>query len=391
MTARVYLDWNATTPPLDEVIDAMHAVLRTAWANPSSIHLEGRGARSHVEGARAAVAELAGVDPRDIVLTSGGTEANNLALRSAFARTAGTLVTSRIEHPSITRVAEALEAEGKARVRWLRVQPSGAIDVDDLERALATEPDVRLLALQAVNHETGVVQPTAEAIALASTRGVWVHVDAVQAFGRIDVGGISPGQVSCQVAGGDGVRVTRSMAAHKMRGPKGIGALVTRADVLLEPVLRGGAQERGIRPGTLDPVAAAGFAVAARHARSGQERYAHVAELRDRLEAGLLRIDPRLAINGDVRLRAPHVTNVAFSAWSGPELVAALDLEGVSISSGSACSAGTIEPSPVITAMHDEARARRSVRFSLGEGTTSESIEAALVAIDRVFARSHMA
>jgi len=377
---RVYLDWNATTPPLPDVVEAMGAALRGAWANPSSIHAEGRGARAYVENARAAVAELARVDPRDIVLTSGGTEANNLAIRSAFARGAGTLVTSRLEHPSVTRVAEALEAEGKARVRWLHVQASGRIDLDDLERALA-EDDVRIVALQAVNHETGVVQPTAEAIGMASARGVWVHVDAVQAFGRIDVAGINP-------ACGDGIKVTRSLAAHKMRGPKGIGALVTRADIVLEPLLRGGAQERGIRPGTLDPVAAAGFAVAAKHALSGPERYARVAALRDRLETGLARIDPGCEVNGANAARAPHVTNVAFSAWNGPELVAALDLEGVSISSGSACSAGTIEPSPVVTAMHDEARARRSARFSLGEATTEESIERALGAIGRVFART---
>ena len=197
----------------------------------------------------------------------------------------------------------------------------------------------------------------------------------------IDVAGINP-------ACGDGIKVTRSLAAHKMRGPKGIGALVTRADIVLEPLLRGGAQERGIRPGTLDPVAAAGFAVAAKHALSGPERYARVAALRDRLETGLARIDPGCEVNGANAARAPHVTNVAFSAWNGPELVAALDLEGVSISSGSACSAGTIEPSPVVTAMHDEARARRSARFSLGEATTEESIERALGAIGRVFART---
>ena len=384
MSTRVYLDWNATTPPHEAVIDAMHAAMRSAWANPSSVHAEGRGARAHVEDARAAVAELAGVDPRDIVLTSGGTEANNLALRSAFtharAGDPGTLLTSRLEHPSITRVAEALEREGKARVRWLQVQPSGQVDLGDLERALAEEPDVRLLALQAVNHETGIVQPTAEAIAMASARGVWVHVDAVQAFGRIDVGGISP-------ACGDGIKVTRSLAAHKIRGPKSIGALVTRADIVLEPLLRGGAQERGIRPGTLDPVAAAGFAVAAQKACTGKERYGRVAELRDRLESGLARVDPGLSVNGSTQVRAPHVTNVAFSAWNGPELVAALDLEGVSISSGSACSAGTIEPSPVVTAMHDEARARRSARFSLGDATSPESIDVALAAIARVFAR----
>ena len=184
------------------------------------------------------------------------------------------------------------------------------------------------------------------------------------------------------------VKITRSLAGHKIRGPKGIGALITAAHIQLEPLVRGGAQERGIRPGTLDPVAAAGLAAAARRARSGPERYARVAELRDRLEMGIARLDPRSAINGATDLRAPHVSNVAFSAWNGPELVAALDLEGVSISSGAACSAGTIEPSPVITAMHDEGRARRSARFSLGETTPIEVVDEALVVLARVLGRT---
>jgi cysteine desulfurase len=182
---RVYLDWNATTPPLRDVIDAMSAAARDDWGNPASTHTFGRIARGRVEQARAAVARLARCDARDVVLTSGGTEANNLALRSAFARQAGTLITSRLEHPSVTRVAEALEREGRAHVRWIRVRPEGTLDLEDLARACAGS-DARLVAVQAVNSETGVVQPIAEVLALTTRARVRLHVDAVQAFGRMD-------------------------------------------------------------------------------------------------------------------------------------------------------------------------------------------------------------
>lgn len=377
--SRVYLDWNATTPPHEDVVAAMAEAQRTAWANPSSVHADGRRARAYVEDAREGVARLAGVDPRDVVLTGGGTEANNLALRSAFAPGSGGggLVTSRMEHPSIVRVAEGLEAEGLARIRWLRATPSGAVDLDDLERALR-EGGVRLVALQHVNHETGVIQPVGEARALCERHDALLHVDAVQAFGRL--AGAAPDTCG-------GAPVTRSLAAHKIRGPKGIGALVTRRDIRLAPVLRGGAQERGLRPGTLDPIAAAGLAVAARLALTAPSRYTACAEVRARLEEGLRSIDPDAEVNGAEAMRAPHVTNVAFSRWQGPELVAALDLEGVSVSSGSACSAGTMEPSPVITAMFDAERAARSVRFSLGEDTSMEAIDRALTIVRCVVAR----
>ena len=369
---RVYLDWNATTPPLPEVVEAMARAAREAWGNPSSVHGVGRAARACVEDAREAVARLCKSDPRDVVLTSGGTEANNVALRSAFAAGPGVLVTSRLEHPSVLRVAEALEAEGKARVRWLRVLPSGTVDLDDVGAAVR-EAGVKLLALMAVNAETGVLQPVREAMALAHAAGVRVHVDAVQVFGRLpDV-----------LEEAD----TRSLAAHKMRGPKSAGALVSRPGLALSPVLLGGSQERGLRPGTVDPVGAAGLGAAARHAMTSPSRWAAQSTRRDALERGLLSAREGAAVNGATGPRAPHVTSVAFPGWSGPELVAALDLEGVAASGGSACSAGTAEPSGVLLAMGATAAATSTVRFSLGEDTTDDDVALALDAARRVLAR----
>jgi len=372
MQARVYLDWNATTPPLADVVDAMTRASRDAWGNPSSVHAIGRAARRLVEEAREAVSALARCDPRDVTLTSGGTEANNVAMRSAFARERGVLVTSRLEHPSVTRVAEALEREGRARVRWVRVRREGVVDLEDLGRALA-EGDVRLVAVQAVNPETGVVQPVGDVVDMARRAGARVHVDAVQAFGRAEE----------VVEAAD----TRSLAGHKMRGPKSIGALVSRPGVAIEPVLLGGSQEGGVRPGTVDPVAAAGLAVAARHAASGPSRWRAVGPLRDALEAGLLGLARGARVNGGAAVRAPHVSSIAFPGWASDELVAALDLEGVAASGGSACSAGTAEPSSVLEAMGDAEAATSSVRFSLGEDTTRRDVDAALHAAARVLAR----
>jgi cysteine desulfurase len=307
------------------------------------------------------------------VLVSGGTEANNIALRSAFAAGAGVLVTSRLEHPSIVRVAEELERQGRARLRWLRVERAGTIDLEDLARALG-EGDVRLVALQSVNAETGVLQPVADVLRMAHAAGALVHVDAVQSFGRLD-------DVAAEAD-------TRSLAAHKMRGPKSIGALLTRPGLTVVAVVQGGSQERGLRPGTVDPVSAAGLGAAARHALASPGRWASVAPLRDALETGLLGAVAGARVNGGAGARAPHVTSVAFPGWSGPELVAALDLEGVAASGGSACSAGTAEPSPVLLAMGDEAAATSTVRFSLGEDTTPGDVDAALAAARRVLARS---
>jgi cysteine desulfurase len=224
---------------------------------------------------------------------------------------------------------------------------------------------LRLLCLQAVNHETGVIQPVDQAIALAHRHGVQVHVDCVQAAGKIE--GLAQGADS------------RSIAGHKMRGPKGIGALVTRPGLRIEPVLRGGSQERGVRPGTLDPVTAAGFAAAIELASPA--RYREVAALRDRLEQTL-----GLEVNGQ-GTRAPHVTNMHVPGWIGPELVAAMDVEGVAVASGPACSAGTPEPSPVLMAMFDRRRALSSVRVSMGDETTMADVERAIVAFRKVLGR----
>jgi cysteine desulfurase len=381
--SRAYLDWNATTPALEAVLDAMREAACVAWGNPASVHAHGRAARARVEEARTAIAELSLSDPRDVVLTSGATEANNIAIRSAFGERRAregavgaslpVLVTSRLEHPSVTQVAEALGREGVARTRWLAVREDGRVCLDDLARVLAEEEGVRLVTVQAVNHETGVIQPVSEVAALCGTHEVRLHVDAVQAWGRVPFDPRS----------GE----TLSLAGHKIRGPKGIGALVARRRVALSPVLVGGAQERGLRPGTVDPVAASGLAVAARHARDGSVRYASLAPLRDELERALLALCPAVRVNGTAP-RAPHVTNLSWLGFAGPELVAALDLEGVSVSSGSACSAGTSEPSPVLCAMLGEERAACAVRVSLGESTTREETAAAVAAFARVVART---
>jgi cysteine desulfurase len=376
----LYLDWNATSPPHPAVLEAMRAALESAWANPASVHGPGRRARAEIERAREAVALLTGFDARDVVLTSGGTEANNLALSFPFGGAPGALVLCRLEHPSVIRAAEQLASRGVV-LGWIAPEASGqvtaAATADAIERAEREAP-VRLVTLQAVNHETGVIQPVAEVAELVHARGLSLHVDAVQAVGKLD---------PSTWAGAD----LLSLAAHKIRGPKGIGALATRPGIKLRPILAGGAQERGLRPGTQDPAASAGLAVAAERAREGgPHRQARLRALRDRLENALIQAGgdhgPRPMQNGSGP-RAPHVTNLSFLGWRGDELCAALDLEGVAVSSGSACSAGTAEPSPVITAMLGEARARSALRVSLGEETSEADVDAAIARFAKVLSR----
>lgn len=375
MKRRLYFDWNATAPIHDDVRAAMIRAWDDAWANPASVHEHGRSARANVDAAREAVAALTGHNARDVVITSGGTEANNMALAHAFSRGKGALIVSRIEHPSIVRAAEALADRGVAVV-WIDPEPSGRADPEALKRAL-DRSDVALVTLQAVNHETGVIQPVAEVAAIAKERGIPLHVDAIQAAGKLD---------QRAWRGADLV----SIAAHKIRGPKGIGALVTRPGLKLRPVLFGGAQERGLRPGTQDPAAAAGFSIAARRACGTAPGWANVAPLRDALEADLVSLGQSLGIevlvNG-TSPRAPHVSNLSWMGLSGAELAASLDLEGLSVSSGSACAAGTAEPSPVITAMGGRARAASALRISLGEDTAPDDVAHALAIFERVLAR----
>lgn len=363
MTPEIYLDWNATTPPLREVIEAMTEALARGWANPASVHGAGRAARDLVETAREEVAALVSASARDVIFTSGGTEANNLALHAAPA-----LVTSQLEHPSVTRVAEAIESAGRP-VRWLPVPASGRLEPSDIEVALRGLPLGSVVAVAAVNHETGVIQPIAEIAELVRRGGALLHVDAVQAIGKL---------VELDL----GVADTLSVAAHKLRGPKGIGALVHRPERAPRPLLRGGGQERGRRPGTVDPAAAAGFRVAARWARRAVTERAGLTALRDRLELALRGLGAEA--NGATVPRVGHVSNLSFPGHAGDEIVAALDLLGVAVASGSACSAGTTEPSRVITAMLGAERAKAAVRLSLGETTTEREVELAVDVFRRV-------
>lgn len=358
----IYLDWNATTPPHPEVLAAMERASRQAWGNPASIHGIGRRARAVVEDAREKLAELCAVHARDVLFTSGGTEANNLALANAVG-----LVLSRLEHPSVTRVGERLEARG-VPVVWVEVPATGRVDPEAYRQALERLPRGSVAALMAANHETGVLQPLEEVALVAHGLGATLHVDAVQALGKLP-------PETWRFAD------SLSLAAHKIRGPKGIGALAFRGARAPQPLLVGGSQERGLRPGTVDPIAAAGFLAALEQATQGPARYAALRSLRDDFEGAFA---TEAELNGEPGARLPHVSNLSFSGFSGDELVAALDLLGVCISSGSACSAGTTEASPVITAMLGRERAKSAVRVSLGEGTTDSEIQAAKTAFRRV-------
>lgn len=348
----IYLDWSATAPLHESVLHALTEAAKHAWGNPSSVHEAGRRARSVVEQTRELVAETLGVEPRDVLFTAGATEANNLALAGASC-----LVTSRVEHPSVVRVGEALERQGRAVV-WLPVDAEGRVLPAAVEAALSTLPRGATVAVAAANHETGVVHPIQEISTITSGYGASLHVDLAQAAGKLDARLWRGAQ-------------SLSLSAHKLGGPKGIGALGFRPPFAPMPVLLGGAQERGFRPGTSDAVAGAGLGAALRRLDEMRERFAALLPLRDRLERALL----PFAIPNGKGARLPHVSNLSFSGWSGDELVAALDLEGVRVSSGSACSAGTTEPSSVIAAFAGSERARGAVRFSLGESTTPADIE----------------
>lgn len=344
----------------------MRAVAERAWANPSSVHRAGQRARSELDRARAAIAERTGFDARDVLLTSGGTEANNIALASLGGEG---MVTSAVEHPSVLRSASRLGAA------IAEVDETGAVTVEAVEAAAAELDTVRLLSIQVVNHETGVLQPVAALAEWAHARGALLHVDAVQAIGKIEP----------SWEGADLITV----AAHKIRGPKGIGALVHRPRIKLDPQMAGGEQEKGLRPGTQSPALAAGFRAAIE--RADPSRYLALAGLRDQLESGLMKLAAKLHIEAHVNgtgPRVPHVSNQSWLGWRGAELCAALDLEGIAISSGAACSAGTAEPSAVIRAMLGEARAASAIRISLGEPTTADEIAATHAAFERVLART---
>jgi cysteine desulfurase len=359
MTNRIYLDWNATAPLRQEARAAALAALDLN-GNPSSVHGEGRAARRLIEHAREQVAALVGAQPRNVVFTSGGTEANMLALAPAAAR--DRLLVSAIEHPSV--LAGGRFPSGS--IDRLPVTGSGALDLAALERRLAALGGRALVSLMLANNETGVVQPVAQAAQFVHAAGGVLHVDAVQAVGRIPC--------DINALGAD----LLTLSGHKIGAPKGIGALIGRTELsLVDSLIKGGGQERGLRAGTENVAGIAGFGAAAAAARAEFSAEAvHMTALRDRLEAGLKAASPAVVIFGTESERLPNTTLFAVPGVKAETAVIALDLEGVAVSAGAACSSGKVQPSHVLAAMGVPSHlARAGVRVSLGPSTTESEID----------------
>ena len=369
---RIYLDHNATTRPLPEVVEAMAACMRDGFGNPSSVHAFGQTARRLLDRAREQVAALLNASPEEILFTSGGTEADNQALCGTVA--AGEhLVTTAIEHPAILNTCRFLETRG-SRVTYLPVDPQGILSLDALEAALG--PDTGLITIMAANNDLGTLQPLAEAAALARSRGILMHTDAVQAAGKIPL--------DVQALGVD----LLSLSAHKLHGPKGVGALFVRRALPLRPLIQGGSQERRLRGGTENLPGIVGFGVACAWAQGHLEaNREQITALRSRLECGLLAI-PGFRLHGHPTLRLPNTVNIGLPGILGTDLQLNLDLEGIAVSVGSACSSENREPSYVLKAlgMGDEA-ARQSLRFSLGFQNTEAEIDRTLQVTREVVSR----
>jgi cysteine desulfurase len=372
---RIYLDHNATTPLDPRVLEAMVAVLRDGFGNPSSLHWFGQRARSAVEDARGPVAALIGASAAEIVFTASGTEADNMALRGAAARAKGprrTIVITAIEHHAVLNTARGLSEEGYA-VEIVRVDGGGRVDMDDLRAKV--DDRTALVSVMLANNETGVVQPVAEASRIAHERGALVHCDAVQAAGKVtvDVGSL-------------GVDLL-TLSAHKIYGPKGVGVLYVRRGTALGAFVRGGAQERNRRAGTENVAGIVGLGVAAGLAQGHLEaERVRLGTLRDAFETRLLAI-PGAERNGS-EPRVPNTANVSFEGTEAEGLVMALDLMGVAVSTGAACAAGAVEPSHVLRAMGlSPERVQASLRFSIGRATTeaelTRAVEAVRAAVER--------
>ena len=372
---RIYLDHNATSPLLDTAREAMHEAAGLV-GNPSSIHGEGRAARARLERARDIIAALVGAGSADdVVLTSGGTEADasgivGLGLAAAAAGAPARALVLATDHPAAHGAAAALAARGFV-TETIAVDGLGRVDHEDLARRLATPAAV--VAVAAVNHETGVLADLAAVAAASRAAGARLHVDAVQAAGRVPLAPIAA------------LADALAISAHKLGGPAGIGALWIRAGVALAPLATGGHQERGRRAGTENVVGAAGFAAGAAAVQLG--RTAEVAARAARLERGLLAIDGA-RIHGAGAERVGNTVNVGFAGAPGDAIVMSLDLDGVAVSTGAACTSGSIQPSPVLLAMgFDRERAREGVRFSLGPSTTDDEIDRVLAILPAIVAR----
>lgn len=362
---RIYFDHNATTPLDPQVVDVMSRVYRDEFGNPSSVHHYGQRAKAALDEARSALAGAIGADPSEIVFTSGGTESDNIALRGAVdASPAGRrhLVTFGFEHEAVLNTVAALARAG-CPVTVLPSDSSGVVAPEALRKAVTTETAV--VSAMLANNEVGTVQPVRELAVIAHEKGALFHTDAVQALGKIEV---NVAEMGVDLA---------SFSAHKLYGPKGVGALWIRRGVALGQVLTGGRQERNRRPGTENVAGIAGFGVAARLAgeRLASDA-AFVRSLRDRLEEGILARVTDARVNGARATRVPNTTNISFAGVEAESLLIALDVEGIAVSTGSACSSGTLEPSHVLQAMgFDAHRAQSSIRFSLGRTNTEQEVD----------------
>ncbi len=368
MASRAYLDYNATAPIRPSAAAAVSEALQLG-GNPSSVHAFGRAARARLEDARDSVAALAGARPEQLVFTSGGTEANNLALTWALG---GRVLVSAGEHSSILEAAPQAES--------VPLKADGRVDLAALEERLAEAPRPSLVSLMLANNETGVIQPLAEAVRLARAAGVPVHCDAVQAAGKValDISDL-------------GVQLL-SLSAHKIGGPAGVGALVVAEDLSLEPLLRGGGQERRRRAGTENLPGIAGFAAAARDAAGQLSEFAQLARLRDRIEAEAAAIAPEVRIFGAEGPRLANTSCLAMPGVRAETQVMALDLAGVAVSAGAACSSGKVAPSHVLQAMGvEDALADGAIRVSLGWASVPEDVDLFLAAWAELYTKTRQA
>jgi len=369
---RFYFDHNATTPVAPEILEVMVSCLGQVYGNASSIHYFGQCAKQRLEAARRQLATLIHSTPTELIFTSGGTEANNMAVlgavRSADARERH-VITSAIEHPAVLSPCAQLEKEGVAVTR-LRVGASGVLNPDDVRRAL--RPETVLVSVMHANNELGTVQPIAEIAAITREAGVLLHVDGVQALGKIPV--------DVAALGVD----LYSMSGHKLYAPKGVGALYVKRGARMAPILFGGHHERDRRPGTENVPGIAAFGAAAELAmRTLAADGERLENLRDRLESAVLNRIPGTGINGSKWGRTPNTSNLYFDGVDGEALVISLDLRGFAVSTGAACSSGALTPSHVLTAIGlSSDRARASMRFSLGRSNTAEQVDALVDALE---------
>jgi cysteine desulfurase len=375
--ARIYLDHNATTPVRAEVLEAMLPCFRGQFGNASSVHAFGQEAKGALEDARAQVAGLLHAAPGEIVFTSGGTEADNLGVigtARALASRGRHLVASAIEHDAVRHAHDYLARQG-FEVTWVSPGPEGRVGPAAVEAAL--RPDTILVSIMATNNETGVIQPVAEIGAVCSARGIAFHVDAVQAAGKIPV------DVASWKA------TTAAVAAHKIYGPKGAGALYVRRGTKPEPLQVGGEHERGLRAGTENVPGIVGLGRACELAAAeAAETMPRIARLRDRLESGLMAAVPGVVRHGEGAPRVGNTAHLSFPGAEGEHMILSLDVQGIAVSSGAACKAGSSHPSHVLLAMGVPREiAQTAVRFSLGRDTTDAEIDRVLEVVPSVVAK----